>query len=318
MHSKAFLYFTLLGSSVAHSIPLHPRDIVTLPLIKTALKHGADGLDAVNAALTALTAANAKEQLAVVNTALMKLASETSADTKKTKSSGAIGIGEILGLASEAPRNELFGVITTLFQALNKTAYTVGEKRDIIKNSGAVDLVVPGIKAQRQGLVDIVSIVPSQVPSIAKGAINSLINGMMAKASAPPAGAPAAAAAVPAILRRQTTGKGKGTGKGTSGKGGASAAPKSPSGGSSSSSSGGVTLDNLLASPEALSKIGSGIDTALDQLISWLRGTTENLIPPEVLDAIAKMPKGMPKGVPKDGAAKPATPPAAPAPAVLS
>jgi len=246
-----------------------------------------------------VTAANAKEQLGVVNSALLKLASDVSGDTKKMKSSGAIGIGEILGLLSEAPRNELIGAISGLFSALNNTAFAVGDKREIIKASGGIDIIVPGIKAQRQGLVDIVSIVPSQVPSIAKGPINGIINSLFngaAKSATPPTRA--------ALLRRQTAPKGKG--KSTTPK---STTPKASSSGgaSSSSSSGGLTLDSLLASPESLEATGKVIDGALDQLISWLRGTTDNLLPPELLESLAKGFAKGPKGAPK-GATPPPTP----------
>jgi len=322
MHYKAFLSFALLGSSTVQSLPSEPhysrglyaRDVLTLPAIKTAFKHGTDGINAVNEALKAVTAANSKEQLAVVNTALNKLAAAVSDDTKKIKSSGAIGIGEILGLASEAPRNELLSTITGLFTALNNTFTTFAEKRDIIKDSGAVDTIVPGIKAQRQGLVDIVSIVPSQVPSIAKGPINNIISGLAAKAAAPPA----APAAPPAMLRRQSKGS---TPKGGAPKGGSpkgsspspgGGAGKSPGGGKSPSagaSSGGVTLDSLLASPESIENIGKAIDAGLDRAIDWLRGKTDSLVPPELAEQLAKgVPKGpKPGAAPKDAAPKPAT-----------
>jgi len=306
MHCKTVLCLTLLGSSTAqyqsrYANGLHPRDaleVLTLPSIKSALKHGTEGVTAVGNALKSVTAANAKEQLGVVNSALLKLASDVTGDTKKMKSSGAIGIGEILGLLSEAPRNELIGAISGLFSALNNTAFAVGDKREIIKASGGIDIIVPGIKAQRQGLVDIVSIVPSQVPSIAKGPINGIINSIFngaGKSASPPTRA--------ALFRRQTTPKGKG--KGTTGK---STTPKASSSGSASSSSGGLTLDSLLSSPESLEATGKVIDGALDQLISWLRGTTDNLLPPELLESLAKgVPKGGPKGAPK-GATPPPTP----------
>jgi len=223
--------------------------------------------------------------------------------------------GTIVSTAQEGPRNELLSAITGLFTALNNTATTLAQKRDIIKDSGAVDTIVPGIKAQREGLVNIVSIVPSQVPSIAKGPINSIISSMMAKAGTPPA----APAAPPAMLRRQSKG---GTPKGGAPKGGApkggSPSPK-PSGGSSSGgSSSGVTLDSLLASPESMENMGKAIDTGLDRLIDWLRGKTDSLIPPELLEQISKgIPKGpKPGAAPKDAAPKDAAPKdAAPKPA---
>jgi hypothetical protein len=302
MQFKAFLYFTLLGSSIAQSLSsqshyareLHPRDVRTLVTIKSSLKHGTEGVIAVGNALKAVTAANAKGQLKTVNSALMKLSSDVSSDTRKMKSSGTIGIGEVLGLLQEGPRNELLGDITGLFSALNSTAFIVGDKREIIKNSGTVDIVVPGIKAQKQGLLNIMSIVPSQVPAIAKGPINSIINSLFngaSKGSSPTRRSPATP---PELLRRQTLGKGKsGTGKGSTGKG-------STGKGSSSTSSGAtVTIDTLFASAESLEATGKFIDSTLDQIIAWLRGTTEDLIPPEVLAGLANAAASMQKGAPK-------------------
>jgi hypothetical protein len=329
MHYNAFLSLALLGSSTAqilsaqsHNARLHPRDINdvnNLPTIKSSLKHGMEGVVGVDNAFKALTETNVKEQLGAVNAALLKLSSEVTADMKKLKASGAIGIGEILGLASEAPRNELISTISGLFSAMNKTAITIGSKREIIKASGAVDTIVPGIKSQREGLVAIISIVPGQVPSIAKGAIDGIINNIMtgAKGGAPPAGgSPAAPPTPPTLRRRQTDGKAKGgAGKGGAGaakpKGGAGTggAPKASSG----SSSGGITLESLLASPAALESTGKAIDGVLDRIISWLRGTTDTLIPPEMAEAMAKgMAKG-PKGAgpPKAGGESGAAPPKA-------
>jgi hypothetical protein len=197
----SFLYLTLLGSSTAQTLSsqlrsaiLHPRDVQSLVNIKSSLKHGTEGVIAVDNALQAVTATNAKEQLGTVNTLFTKLSSDVSADMMKLKASGTIGIGEILGLLQEAGRNELIATIGGLFTALNNTALTVGTKRDIIKASGAVDTVVPGIQSLKQGLVDIIAIVPSQVPAIAKGPIDGITNNIMngaAKGTSPPGGAPA-------------------------------------------------------------------------------------------------------------------------------
>jgi hypothetical protein len=287
MHYKTFLYFALLGSSTVQSLPSEPqfsrglyaRDVLTLPTIKSSLKHGTEGVNAVNEALKQVTAANAKEQLVAVNTALTKLAAAVTDDTKKMKSSGAIGIGEILGLVQEGPRNELLSAISGLFTALNNTAATFADKRNIIKDSGAVDTIVPGIKAQRQGLVDILSIVPSQVPPIAKGPIDNIVSSVMAKAGTPPA--------APAMLRRQSKGGKGGAPKGGAPKGGS----PSPGGGGSS---GGVTLESLLTSPQSMENIGKAIDTGLDRLIDWLGGKTDSLVP-------------KPGAAPKDAAPKLAT-----------
>jgi hypothetical protein len=325
---KTFFYLTLLGSSTAqalssqpHAERLHSRDVQSLVNIKSSIKHGTDGVVAVDNALKTITAANVKEQLGTVNTLLTKLSSDVSADMKKLKASGTIGIGELLGLVQEAGRNDLIATIGGLFTALNNTAITVGSKRDIIKASGAVDTVVPGIKSLKQGLVDILAIVPSQVPAIAKGPIdgiiNSIINGAPKGDTPPGAVAPpgGVSATPPAILRRQTDAKGKGVGgRGGAAKGGApkgGAAPKASAPKASSGSSGGA-LENLLASPASQEAIGKAIDGALDQLISWLKGTTENLIPPELADALAKgIPTGAPKGVapPKAGGQSGAVPP---------
>jgi len=295
MQLNTLLCLTLLGSATAQTLStesrfarrLHPREVLTLVTIKSSLKHGAEGVNAVNRAFQGVTADNAKSSLGSANTALLKLSSDVQSDMKKMKASGAIGIGEILGILQENARNELFGVIGGLFTALNATAFTIGAKRDIIKASGAVDVIVPGIKSQKQGLLDIMAIVPSQVPSIAKGPINGIISNLIGGAKS------AAPATPPALLRRQT-GKGKGKGKGTS-------TPKASSSASSSGGSG-VTIDTIFSSPESLEAAGKVLDGALDRLVSWLRGTTEDLIPAELLAGLAK---GFPKGPKTPKAAAP-------------
>ena len=101
MHFKTLLYLPLLGGSIAQSLPSHShharglyaRDVQTLVTIKSSLKHGTEGVTVVGNALKAVTAANAKGQLKTVNSALLKLSSDVSADTRKMKSSGTIGIG---------------------------------------------------------------------------------------------------------------------------------------------------------------------------------------------------------------------------------
>jgi hypothetical protein len=304
MRYRSFLYLALWGSSTAQALSsqpeyarLHPQDVQTLVNINSSIKHGTEGVIAVDNAFKTLTATNAKEQLGTINTLLTKLSSDVSADMKKLKASGTIGIGEILGLVQESGRNDLIATIGGLFTVLNNTAFTVGSKRDIIKASGAVDTVVPDIKSLKQGLVNIIAIVPSRVPAIAKGPIDGITNNMMngaAKGNSPPEGAPPTP---PALLRRQTEAKGKGIGgrggatKGSSAKG---SAPKGSAPKASSGSRGGA-LENLLASPASQESIGKAIDCALDQIISWLKGTTENLIPPELMDALAK---GMLTGAP--------------------
>jgi hypothetical protein len=320
MQYQTLLCFALLGSSTAqiissqpHSASLHPRDVQSLVNIKSSLKHGTEGVNAVVNALQAVTAANAKQQLGTVNTLLTKLSSDVSADMKKLKASGTIGITEILGLLQESSRNELFSSIGGLFTALNSTAFAVGSKRDIIKASGAVDTVVPGIKSLKQGLMDIIAIVPSQVPAIAKGPIDGIITNIIngaAKGASPAGGAPGGTPVKPpGLFRRQTEAKGKGSA-------GKCSAPKSSPPKSSSGSGSAGALENLLTSPESQAAIGKAIDGALDQLIAWLRGTTDTLIPQELMDGLAKgIPKGIPTGAlagmapPKAGGVSGATPP---------
>jgi len=303
MHFKAFLGLTLAALSAAqYSSPSRHgfarRDVQTLVTIKSALKAGLAGLKEVDGPIKAITAANAKDQLKTINTALLKLSSDTSANIKKIRSSGTIGIGEIMGLLGEAGRNELIGIISNLFGGLNDTLTDVMAKRDIIKNTGAVDSVVPGIKSTRQALVDIVAVVPSQVPGIAKGIINGVIAQVIA-ATPPPAGAaPAAAPAEPAP-------KGKG------GKGAKGAAP-----------GGAVTIDNIIT-PQMLESIGKTIDGLLDQGIAVLKGTQETInLPP----GLSRPPKGAapPKASAPGGAAPPpakapggAAPPPAKVPSML-
>jgi len=268
MHFNALLGLAFVAVSAAEysSKPVlrfDRRNVQTLATIKSTLKQSTADIKEVNTGIKALTAANAKQQLGTVNAALMKLSSGLSANAKKMRSSGAVGIGEVMGLLGEAGRNELIGQIGGLTSALNETIQQVMEKKDIVKNSGAVDTVVPGIKSQKQPLVDIIAMVPSQIPGIAKGVINNVIGqfagGLPGAGGAAPAAAPAPAA--PA-------------GKGGKGKGGA------------------VTIDNVLT-PQLLETIGNGIDAGLDQVIAVLKGTQEGFNFPK---GKAPAPKGPPAG----------------------
>jgi hypothetical protein len=268
MQYKPLVFLTLVASGAARIVSfegrtakLHVRDVASLATIKSTIKTATRDINEVNTGIKALTAGNAKEQLKVVNSALLKLSSGVGAGAKRIRSSGSVGIGEVMGLLGDAGRNELSGLIGGLTTALNTTSIEIGAKREILKASGAVNVVVPGIKSLKQPLVDIVALVPSQIPAIAKGAINGFIAQASAGAAQGAPGSSETTAAAPQAGPAAPKGKG------------AKGVPKSPAPG------GTVTIDNIIT-PQVLENVSKSVDGLLDRLIGYLNGTHDTLLPP--------------------------------------
>jgi hypothetical protein len=167
---------------------LEARAEANLPTIKATIQAIDRDAGVLDASIVALTAANAATQLDVINKNLLTMAADVSAQAKKIGASGAVGIGEAAGLLSSKNQAEW----TTLATKVNTTVFStynhIIEKKDIVKASGKVDKIVPGIKAQKQGILDMVAIVPGQIPSSLKGMLNNLgksAGGSSGGASAP-------------------------------------------------------------------------------------------------------------------------------------
>jgi len=153
------------------------RSEANLPAIKATIQTVTKDAAALDAAIKGLTATNADTQSDIINKALLQLSSDTSAQAKKINASGAVGITEGMGLMSSKAQTEWGTLIKALFDTANSTYFQLVEKKDIIKAGGKVDKVVPGIKAQKQSLLDILSIVPGQIPSSLKSIIAGALKG---------------------------------------------------------------------------------------------------------------------------------------------
>jgi len=171
-------------NNAAHN--LEARAEQNIPAIKAALQVGQKNAKAIEEAIKGLTAANIDTQSDVINKALLQLSSDTTASAAKIKASGAVGIMEATGLLSSKAQAEWGTLLKTIFESVNSTFTELTSKQEIIKTGGKVDKVVPGIKAQKQSILDIMSIVPSQIPSSIKSIINSALKGSTSAVSGEP------------------------------------------------------------------------------------------------------------------------------------
>jgi len=165
---------------------LEARAEQNLPAIKAALQVAQKDAQAIESAIKGLTAANIDTQSDVINKALLQLSSDTTASAAKIKTSGAVGIMEASGLMSSKTQGEWGTLLKTIFDSANNSYTLLTAKQEMIKTGGKVDKVIPGIKAQKQSLLDILAIVPSQVPSSIKSMINSALKGSTSAVSGEP------------------------------------------------------------------------------------------------------------------------------------
>lgn len=148
-----------------------------LPAIKTAIQVGAKDAAALDEAVKALTAANVDTQSDVINKLLLQLAADSSDSAKKIGASGAVGVMEAMTLTSQKTQQEWGGLIKGLITSANSTMVQLQSKQEMISKAGKVDKVVPGIRAQKQAILDLMAIVPGQIPASVKGSINGMLKG---------------------------------------------------------------------------------------------------------------------------------------------
>jgi hypothetical protein len=177
MRSSVLLAFGLSSLAIASPRNIAARDVNNLPTIKATLQIANTDAAAIAAAINALTAANADTQSDIINNAILKLSSDLSAQAKKIGASGSVGIMEAAGLLQEKNRNEWLTLVKSLADNTNATFTAITSKLEIIKVSGKVDKVTSGIKSQKQAILDIIAIVPGQIPSAVKGALPKSIGG---------------------------------------------------------------------------------------------------------------------------------------------
>lgn len=152
-------------------------DIANLPAIKGTVEVLTKDGDAVDKAITALTKENAATQVGIIITALDKLSVDTSAQAAKIGKSGSIGILEISGLLSTKNQEVWKGLLMEALRVVNTTSLDIIAKKDITKDLPEPKLAAlsKAIKAQKKGIMDIVAIMPGQVPPAVKSQLDSMI-----------------------------------------------------------------------------------------------------------------------------------------------
>jgi hypothetical protein len=190
MHTSTLLTLGFTSLALAREyVPtrFETRAVANLPAVKATIEAVARDAAALDSSIAALTEANANSQLDIINKNLLTMAADLSQQAKKINASGAVGVMEAAGLLSTKTQQEWMALVTKL----NTTAFSTYEhimtKKDIVKTTGKIDKITPGIKAQKQGILDIISTVPGQIPAAIKGQLSS----MLAKAASatPAAGA---------------------------------------------------------------------------------------------------------------------------------
>jgi hypothetical protein len=188
---RSFNIIALGFATIAVARQIYPRSGLearaeaNLPTIKATIQIVDRDAVALDASISALTAANADTQLDTINKNLLTLAADVSAQAKKIGASGAVGITEITGLLSSKNQAEWMALATKVNTTVFSTYNHIVEKKDVVKASGKVDKIVPGIKAQKKGLLDVVAIVPGQIPAAVKGLLGNLGGKAAGGASAP-------------------------------------------------------------------------------------------------------------------------------------
>jgi len=153
--------------------------------------------EALDQAIAALTAANAATQIDVIAAKLNQMSIDTSAQAKKLNASGSIGMLEITGLLSTATQTTWTNLLNHTLQVVTQTSTDIAAKKDIVKNSGKTDVLAKAIRAQKKGIMDIVSVIPGQIPPAVKNGISSMAAKAASSAAAAAATASPGAAAPP-------------------------------------------------------------------------------------------------------------------------
>jgi hypothetical protein len=200
MHFNAWLTLAFTASAIARPDgvvdSINKRDVNnvnSLPAIKNTIEVLKKDGDELDKAIAALTKENVATQIDVINSKLNKLGSDSSAQAAKMKASGAVGIFEVSGLLSSATQATWTTLLKETFQVVNQTSIDIMAKRDIVKDSGKIDSIATSIRAQKKGIMDIIAVIPGQVPAAVKNQVSS----MAAKAASSAAAQATAGAAAP-------------------------------------------------------------------------------------------------------------------------
>jgi uncharacterized membrane protein (DUF2068 family) len=190
MHTSTLITLGFTSLALAREyVPtrFETRAVANLPAVKATIEVVARDAAALDSAIVALTEANANSQLDIINKNLLTMAADLSQQAKKINASGAVGVMEAAGLLSTKTQQEWMALVTKLNTTAFSTYDHIMAKKDIVKTTGKIDKITPGIKAQKQGILDIISTVPGQIPA----AIKNQLSSMLAKAATatPAAGA---------------------------------------------------------------------------------------------------------------------------------
>jgi hypothetical protein len=169
------------------------QDVAALPAIKGTFEVLTKDGDELDKAIAALTKENAASQIDVIASKLTKLSTDTSAQAAKIGKSGPLGILELSGLLSQKTQDVWTGLAKEAIRVVNQTSIDIMAKRDITKTlePAKLDSLSKAIKSQKKGIMDIVAIIPGQIPT----AVKTQISNMAAKAASSAAAAQATAGA---------------------------------------------------------------------------------------------------------------------------
>lgn len=174
---------------------------LNLPAIQAAAQVANKDAAALSAAIAGLTAANADTQVTVINQALVTLSNDLSQQAKKINASGAISFTELSSsLLTENGRKPWIDLVVGLFNVANSTAVGLAAKSDLIKKGpGNVDKAVEGIKSTKKAILDLLSVIPSQIPPAILTQISKLAPTLASYATAAASSAGVQAPKVPTL-----------------------------------------------------------------------------------------------------------------------
>lgn len=163
------------------------QDVANLPAIKGVVETLSKDGDVLDKAIAALTKENAATQVDVITKALGQLSADTSASAVKIGKSGSIGLLEISGLLSAKNQEVWKGLLTEVLRVVNQTSTDIMAKKDITKDLPEAKLATlsKAIKSQKKGIMDIVAIVPGQIPPAVKTQLDNAVAKAAANASKP-------------------------------------------------------------------------------------------------------------------------------------
>lgn len=196
MHYSSWLTLAFSASAIARPEGVVDRiskfvirDVANLPAIKETVEVLTKDGDVLDKAIAALTKENAGTQVDVITKALSQLNTDSSAQAAKMKKSGVIGLVELSGLLSAKTKETWTALAKEATHIVNQTSIDIIAKKNITKSlePAKLDTLCKAIKSQKKGIMDIMVIVPGQIPPAVKAQIDNMAAKNAAKAAAAPA-----------------------------------------------------------------------------------------------------------------------------------